>query len=426
MHLCTGTWLSVYAYPAIYITIGVGVDDIFIMTQAWMQSGKVDVTERLAETYQLAGGMMLATTLTTCAAFLATALLSSIGSMQCFGLLTAFSLFFNYLLVLTFYAGCLVMRHRRTPPLGVQRVATSDGDDDKACSERSTAARRRAMPRWTTLATAPIRYPRLVTCIFACVVVPFTAWHISGLEIDDRPPHFLPWGHPAQRAYLDNADFGKSPLEAVSYIRIVWGLAPDPLDARGVNQLRNKDDLGEPVLDPAFTLDELAQRHLLHACTLLRASSLVKYSSNLLSNGATEKDVMCWPEAFRDFLTTHGHPFPAPDAEAALLAWLGQVDSMMDEASANEIAQDFGFLRSGSGEVVLRYVQLRAGSNMPSAYAPPTNVLEAEYHGWQVRTQRTLPAHTLKATQTLSHSPAPRGVPDLLVRYSLLGTRWRD
>ena len=45
-----GTWLSVYAYPAIYITIGVGVDDIFIMTQAWMQSGKVDVTERLAET----------------------------------------------------------------------------------------------------------------------------------------------------------------------------------------------------------------------------------------------------------------------------------------------------------------------------------------------------------------------------------------
>ena len=45
-----GTWLSVYAYPAIYITIGVGVDDIFIMTQAWMQSGKVDATERLAET----------------------------------------------------------------------------------------------------------------------------------------------------------------------------------------------------------------------------------------------------------------------------------------------------------------------------------------------------------------------------------------
>ena len=29
-----GTWLSVYAYPALYITIGVGVDDIFIMTQA--------------------------------------------------------------------------------------------------------------------------------------------------------------------------------------------------------------------------------------------------------------------------------------------------------------------------------------------------------------------------------------------------------
>lgn len=105
-----------------------------------------------------------------------------------------------------------------------------------------------------------------------------------------------------------------------------------------------------------------------------------------MSNGASAKDVMCWPEAFRDFLTTHGRPFPAPDAEAALLAWLGQVGSMMDEASANEIAQDFGFLRSGSGEVVLRYVQLRAGSNMPSAYAPPTNVLEAEYQGWQVRT----------------------------------------
>ena len=32
--LTGATWLSVYAVPALCITIGVGVDDVFIMTQA--------------------------------------------------------------------------------------------------------------------------------------------------------------------------------------------------------------------------------------------------------------------------------------------------------------------------------------------------------------------------------------------------------
>ena len=53
--------------------------------------------------------MMLATTLTSCAAFLATALLSPMAAMRCLGFITFASLLFDYLLVLSLYAACLVL-----------------------------------------------------------------------------------------------------------------------------------------------------------------------------------------------------------------------------------------------------------------------------------------------------------------------------
>ena len=118
-----GTWLSVYAYPALYITVGVGVDDIFVMTRAWMLCPQEHARDRLAATYRIAGEMMLATTLTSCAAFLSTALLSPMVAMQCLGFITFASLLFDYLLVLTLYAACLVLCHERTrPPSAMQRA----------------------------------------------------------------------------------------------------------------------------------------------------------------------------------------------------------------------------------------------------------------------------------------------------------------
>ena len=48
-----GTWLSVYAYPSLYITVGIGVNDVFLMTHAWMLSTEHDASARLAETYRV-------------------------------------------------------------------------------------------------------------------------------------------------------------------------------------------------------------------------------------------------------------------------------------------------------------------------------------------------------------------------------------
>ena len=387
-----GTWLSVYAYPALYITVGVGVDDIFVMTQAWMLCPQESARARLVETYRTAGEMMLATTLTSCSAFLATALLSPMMAMQCLGYITAASLLFDYLLVLTLYAACLVLCHERTRPAFPPIIRADDAastntsttnppptDTSSTLDESSEGTSMRTSPAaaarqmfslaaahgldvakgwgpwdvataWSARQAKVLRFRRPIMGCFTLVLLPFVIWQFrEGLTIDSLPPSFLPSSHPLQRSYFDNNDFATSPLDVFDTVHMMWGLSPGALDLRGVNRLRNKGFQGKPMLDDHFRLDSAAQLHLLRACTLLRSSDLVPvFSANLASEAALEKAVHCWPEAFQSFVERSGLAFPIDDvarAEELLLAWLGE-EVGLDEVRGAELAQDIGFINT--------------------------------------------------------------------------------
>ena len=138
--LLGGTWLSVNCFPAVFIVIGVGADDLFFLIAAWNECSRggacrsatrtadassshhsspacggqrdgdrtEDLRERLDHVYRVAGAAILTTTLTSVAAFLATMALAPIPSIKLFGFVTAFSLLLSYVLVLTLFAACLV------------------------------------------------------------------------------------------------------------------------------------------------------------------------------------------------------------------------------------------------------------------------------------------------------------------------------
>ena len=174
--------------------------------------------------------MMLATTLTSCAAFLATALLSPMVAMQCLGYITAASSF-DYLLVLSFMPpvstyGITTQGLGPYPPAerkddGASEIPSDDGSE----TQRDDAS----VPRETDAVDVELRsavkkhchnhhFSDIVAefCAFALFEVPFIVWQLRDLSIDNLPPSFLPWDHPLQRAYLDNADFSTSPLDVLT------------------------------------------------------------------------------------------------------------------------------------------------------------------------------------------------------------------
>ena len=438
-----GTWLSIYAYPALYITIGVGADDVFICTQAWtLSEGEPDATVRLEHTYRTAGHAMLTTTLTSVAAFVATMALTSVPSGRAFGWLAAAALLMAYVLVCTFYSACLVLVHRRgrahsrrsalccRPRSANRPLAHLDAANDRgpcpatastfaraateaAAPTATPAANRRRLSRrvpaslsarLAALHLAPIRFRRATIAIFLLGVAPCTLWQLSQLQVSTLPPTFLPWDHPLQRAYLDNAHFGASALEPVDSIALAWGLAPAALDVSAVDLIRNRSFVGAPIRDPAFALTEAAQRHLLDTCDLLRHTSLVRATPDFVAGGERAM-VHCWPDAWKAHRESRGLPFPitVPGAAvAALFAWLAS-----DEAAAAAWGEDVGFdwPAGDEGAPSISYVLLRADTHIKAFYPPPRAYLEQQHAAWQALVERVnagAPPSAAHAVQVLN------------------------
>ena len=125
---------------ALYIVLAIGADDVFVFMDAYKQSFYVrellhprhpalpktppaayrpqagekvnkDLETRMSWVYRRAGLAMLITSLTTCAAFVATAASSPIPTLQNFGIFAAAVIMIDYILVMTFLCSAVVIYH---------------------------------------------------------------------------------------------------------------------------------------------------------------------------------------------------------------------------------------------------------------------------------------------------------------------------
>jgi hypothetical protein len=114
-------YVTYLMYNGVFIILGIGCDDIFVLMDAWKQSAMHPSREvreslllRFTWAYNRAASAMLATSVTTCAAFVACAV-SPIWDIQCFGVVSAVMVFADYLLVITFLPAACIVRERYFP-----------------------------------------------------------------------------------------------------------------------------------------------------------------------------------------------------------------------------------------------------------------------------------------------------------------------
>lgn len=97
----------------IFVVLGIAADDIFIFIDAWNQTEnctilKNNLNGRMAVTFKRAAKSMLATSLTTSAAFTATGV-SKIMPISSFGLFASILIPMNFVLVITFFPAILIV-----------------------------------------------------------------------------------------------------------------------------------------------------------------------------------------------------------------------------------------------------------------------------------------------------------------------------
>ncbi|EDQ89828.1 dispatched-like protein [Monosiga brevicollis MX1] len=336
---------------ALFIILGIGADDIFIVVDGWKQSqhevsmphGMARITcqadefsdlntewlkKRMRWAYARAAQAMLITSLTTGAAFVMN-LTSTVPAIQIFGGFTAFMVLFNYLLVISFYPAIVIIYQRHAQywvsPLsfcvksGHMHAGFEKSDDDLPQAQNPVVPAGASNPdndrdvsgfrgieRFFYKTYAPFIYKQrfFITAGFVLFFI-ITIIFAAQLEASETPAQWLPKNNHLQQTLdiLDN-NFGVD--EDPPQVAVFYGV--NKVSTKSTNPY-NPNDVGKLSFYDAFDPSSpAAQEQFIELCELYRAQSFV-----------FNKEVICPMEEFRDFQLGNGEPFPVPQADFAEL-----------------------------------------------------------------------------------------------------------
>lgn len=354
--------MGVLNFMSLFIILGIGADDVFILVDAWKQSEKEFpmpslpprsacgalsgeefrwLHKRLVWSYTRASWAMLVTSFTTSAAFMMN-MLSSIPPIQVFGFFTAFMVLTNYFMVISYYPALIMYYEKWVKgrvcgawhPCCDLAAIKGPCQSDKCCaccdpiaaqdgaSAAEIAATHDAAVDGNITNIADYRYleRKLYTDfapwvtrrrwpIIGVAVVWFivTIIYASKLEPSKTPTQWVPDEDPVQQTlFFENNDFAKSGL--VGQLNVLNGVGK--IDREGKNYF-DADDIGEATWT-SFELTQSPQAQL----DYIANCDLVRTWDHVLRTG-DEVDIFCPMEDFRDYLLSRvpALPFPAPTAD---------------------------------------------------------------------------------------------------------------
>merc|ERR1719265_2837124 len=117
-------------FMSVYIILAIGADDVFVFMDAFNQFSFLPLYDRLRQAYYRASKAMLITSLTTCGAFMVTAI-NSLNDIACFGIFTAVLVAINFFYVITYFSATVLFYERYVHHCccvcNTEKVVPSDG-----------------------------------------------------------------------------------------------------------------------------------------------------------------------------------------------------------------------------------------------------------------------------------------------------------
>ena len=242
-------WVGVFAFIALFLTIGIAVDDVFVLLDYWRAAPSEThstIEGRLEWALEHSIVSMGSTSITTAAAFGAN-VLSPISTIRLFGTIMTLLSLVNYIVVLLVFPSFIVLEERRTKKISYSKLYPT-----KKMSQ--------AIFDWV------FRNAEMITCVallFNAILLSI-AVRVKGA---DALIEVFPEDHNMQRYFHMEQKFDGTGvvLEPI----FVWGAMP-----------HDQFDVNDPVnaapieLDQSFDLEtEESQQWILDFCTELSSKS---------------------------------------------------------------------------------------------------------------------------------------------------------
>jgi len=419
-------WVSFQCALALYIVLAIGADDVFVFVDAYKQSfyrGKAvnaSLETRMSWVYRRAGLAMLITSLTTCAAFIASALSCPIPELQNFGIFAAFVIFIDYVLVMTFLCANVVLFHNyfeMKPGLccaccddclckdwkcsngGCQKLCSFVAEDLVTTTTLAQEGKAEEVAKSFLIRFFEDTFPftwvckkpatRAVSIVICLVALALGVSSAVGITAQTSTENFLPDDHPFQRYSEVNNNFETSNFDSTVEINIIWGFKEaDPLDQTGVQLIFDGDFKGVPKYSDTFALTPAAQTALLTACDVLSNSNSTKITIDTASGNTTVLS-QCFMRAFKSYRAHKSKSFPVPASEidAAMEEWMRDDDLTVPQ-SISAVHGEAGFLsdvgwRKVDDVLTLSWVKVRAESKLNTRAFLPASSTREYYSEWQ-------------------------------------------
>lgn len=335
----------------LYIIMGIGADDIFVLMDAFQQSKKLfpnDLSTAMAYSLHRASKAMLVTSLTTALAFAANALSPLMPSAQ-FGIFAALMVATNYLFVISYFPAVVVIYTRYIDAeeglatgccgvgflgcitcLGKKKSRKEEGGGSTKNTDETPAGRyafdlasygRIERFFYTTWGPFLVKYRKVVFAAFSTAVIAFIAIGTQFKTATDAPPP-LPPDHMVRRIADDSDNFKDSDEDPSMRLLAVYGI--DPHVDRGDHSIFDamtpvcgKGPCGTMKWDQSFdAANPNTQQHLLKLCEDGGKIDKVKDKQvelciykDLKKWRAEHKNTTTWPVENADEFASHMQEF---------------------------------------------------------------------------------------------------------------------
>jgi predicted RND superfamily exporter protein len=111
-HQLTLKPVDIFPIASLFLLLGVGMDDTFVMLNAWHRQSDLStktISENMKDTYEEAAVSITITSITNIISFLVGAFVPGFNTVQIFCMYTAIGLVCVYVWTLTFYGGIMSM-----------------------------------------------------------------------------------------------------------------------------------------------------------------------------------------------------------------------------------------------------------------------------------------------------------------------------
>eukprot|EP01128_Nolandella_sp_AFSM9_P009260 TRINITY_DN587_c0_g1_i3.p1 TRINITY_DN587_c0_g1~~TRINITY_DN587_c0_g1_i3.p1 ORF type:complete len:1001 (-),score=200.14 TRINITY_DN587_c0_g1_i3:470-3322(-) len=320
-------WMGILNFLSLFILLGIGADDVFIIVDAWKQShgaGKrvnSTLASKMTFTWVRASKTMLVTTCTTAAAFFANAL-SEIPPIMEFGIFTGTLVIINYLLVISFFSAVLIIRHKYLrsyfffciPNRSVDCLPWILSDEEreevnvrKASGDNELRWLERFFRSPYTKGLFKARYVVIGVFLVICAIAGYFA---TGISPDDKAAVFLPDDNLLQMfVAMTNDEFYSDPRVRSVKLHLVWGVKGVDREAADVTDV---EDFGKTVYESAaeFNIDASnavdVQVSVLNSCVKFFQLDGEDASQPLFRTDSR----YCFMEAYQDYLEASNVTWP--------------------------------------------------------------------------------------------------------------------